>query len=51
MKISFPKIMNSKEELERVDKTNPYYVSASLVHVLTVYQPVMKLCFMRCSNY
>lgn len=45
MKISFPKIMNSIEELENVNRTNPYYVSASLVHVLTVYQPQNETLF------
>ena len=37
MTIKFDKIIETKEELEKIHRTNPYNVAAALIHVFTNY--------------
>jgi len=39
MKVKFEKLFTSKEEMENVDRTNPYNVATLLIHTLCNYNP------------
>ena len=51
MLIKYNKIMNTKKDLEEIDRTNPYNVTCALIHVLTNYKSEDTLNFYEMLQY